>query len=497
MKRIIKFICFLIVISGTSLSVVFSQVVDAGPDTTICKGNSIQIGSSGSDPSWCFTWSPDSSLNDKKAPEPVANPVSTTKYKLTVVGPDFSFTDRDDMTVKVINPKVVFSEDPAQKYGFDNYGVNNASPWKSLKTGDNDKVYSKITPFADYGHIFFKSTDISNFSLTPKKAVSNNQVLTLTGVIKGSAQLQANGDEENGVNINSMNVRAYNELAKTVAIIVVDEENDDEQQIKVGFGSAEEIAIEAGNNGIIDSSPVGDDNINGNIITTGSNGICQTHAILDDIQIIPADSGKANTPCIYNGANHFWDTKKALGDDKFNGNFMLTGADGICNTLANDSTIVSNDVDVVQVEDYLNDVYKQAAIVWSVTHLDDCVCNYDLNRNDSVEVKVWSSPELEAIRQKCGVLGYDKNIFLVNNPTDHSYGFMQLNQTYGFVHADRSPNPPNTIAHELGHGLGLAHTFETSTDPPPEPIVMDEKNLMHPTSTEWRLRKYQWDIINP
>lgn len=486
-----------IILCWGSLENAFSQV-NAGPDTTICKGNKIVIGSPPFSTTWCFSWSPDNgTLNDKKSPQPEASPTSTTLYSVTVVGTDFSFTHRDDMTVKVLNPKVAFKEDPNQKYGFDNYGVDSLMPWKSVMTGDNDIVIAQTTPAPDYSHMFFKSTEPGNISLSPNKASSGTQKITVTGHFKGSSELQANGDYAEGININKMKVASYNGLAKTVAIILVAEANDDEQQIDLGFGSVDEIAIEAGINNVIDSSPAGDDNIVGNTIKTGDNGICQTLALLDDVQIIKVDSGKANSVCIYNGANNFWDTKQKLGDDKFDGRYLLTGPNGICNTVANDSNIVSTDVNISDVEVYLKKTYDQAAIVWTVTPLGDCLCNYDLNRDDSLDVDTWMSSEMKVIRDSCGNSAYDRNIFLVNKSSDASLGFMESYQRYGYIHADQSPTPDNTIAHELGHSLGLLHTYEKSTRPVPSALIRDQDNLMHPYPTSFKLRKAQWDIINP
>ena len=60
----------------------------------------------------------------------------------------------------------------------------------------------------------------------------------------------------------------------------------------------------------------------------------------------------------------------------------------------------------------------------------------------------------------------DKIIFFVNRPSKSTTtGFMDFNQKYGFVFKDSGANL-YTIAHELGHGLGLHHTFKKGSPYP-------------------------------
>ncbi|MBI1286525.1 MAG: T9SS type B sorting domain-containing protein [Flavobacteriales bacterium] len=56
----------------------------AGPDTTICAGESVQLFSSGGQ---TYSWSPTSGLNNPNIHNPIATPLSTTTYTVTVGQP--------------------------------------------------------------------------------------------------------------------------------------------------------------------------------------------------------------------------------------------------------------------------------------------------------------------------------------------------------------------------------------------------------------------------
>lgn len=71
-------------------------VVIAGTDTTICVGNSVQLNGSGG-PSW--SWSPSLGLSDTAIANPVATPLVTTTYILTVN--DGTCVNSDSVTITV------------------------------------------------------------------------------------------------------------------------------------------------------------------------------------------------------------------------------------------------------------------------------------------------------------------------------------------------------------------------------------------------------------
>lgn len=144
----------------------------------------------------------------------------------------------------------------------------------------------------------------------------------------------------------------------------------------------------------------------------------------------------------------------------------------------------TTDISDAALEAYLNNqIYNQGVVKWVVTRLPAMTVDFDLNRDSKVDVNSWMSAEMTVIRDNCKDDTYDENLFLVDNPTDGSYGYMNYSQRYGFVHVGHNPDPLNVCAHELGHGtFGFAHK------------PADATNLMHPTNVgPKKLRKDQWD----
>lgn len=70
--------------------------VNAGADTTLHEGDTVQLGGSpsaeGGNGGYVYSWSPDSTLNDPEASNPTASPSDSTTYTLTV-------TDKRECTV--------------------------------------------------------------------------------------------------------------------------------------------------------------------------------------------------------------------------------------------------------------------------------------------------------------------------------------------------------------------------------------------------------------
>jgi hypothetical protein len=90
----------LILIIFISPQIIFSQ---AGDDKVICKGYGTIIGPDGPDPGSCYSWSPETGLDNPKIANPKASPQATTTYTLTITSPNFESKNTDDMTVYVVD----------------------------------------------------------------------------------------------------------------------------------------------------------------------------------------------------------------------------------------------------------------------------------------------------------------------------------------------------------------------------------------------------------
>lgn len=157
--------------------------------------------------------------------------------------------------------------------------------------------------------------------------------------------------------------------------------------------------------------------------------------------------------------------------------------------LVHEDRYLSTDIDFQNAVSTINKVYKQACIEISVFQLAPKTVRFDLDNNGKLDVSDWTTAEMDTIIQAADDNNYDKMLFVVSNPSDNSNGFMMYNQRYGFIHF----NSGQTIAHELGHGFGLYHTYEIPNK------GHDDLNLMDPVwrADRLKLRFNQWNIVNP
>lgn len=104
MKQTILFTLFLI--GGFHLNLNAQVSANAGTDIIICKGNSYSIGgnptATDGHPPYSYQWSPITGLSSPISPNPIASPLVTTTYYLTVTD-DSSYISFDTVTVEVFN----------------------------------------------------------------------------------------------------------------------------------------------------------------------------------------------------------------------------------------------------------------------------------------------------------------------------------------------------------------------------------------------------------
>jgi hypothetical protein len=167
---------------------------------------------------------------------------------------------------------------------------------------------------------------------------------------------------------------------------------------------------------------------------------------------------------------------------------------------AADVGYTSTDLTDAKIKAHLALAYKQAVAKWTLVRTAACSVDFDLNDDGKIDVESWTSTEMDKLIAGCKTANsYD--IFLVDNPSDNSFGFMSFGQKYGFVHADQTTSPEKSFAHELGHGaFSLPHPKSDPAWPFTDGTSeKDNVNLMSQgdSLTKFRLRKKQWDVINP
>lgn len=143
-----------------------------------------------------------------------------------------------------------------------------------------------------------------------------------------------------------------------------------------------------------------------------------------------------------------------------------------------------------QLENFLNNsIYHQSVVNWSVVQLPDMSINFDLNGDGQLNFTntAWA-PEPQEIINQCAPVngGYDKIILIVNKPDKGWNGVTYFGSRHLFVFPDKTPDPPKTTAHELGHAAFQLPDLNSPSS--------DTDNIMwfEFSNTKWRLRKDDW-----
>lgn len=431
---------------------VLAQIrADAGPDTVSCKGKAVKIGTT-ENPEYCYSWSPSEGLDDPKSAQPSARPTKKTTYTLTVTGPDFTFKETDEVDVSVLK-SAQFKTDPVQKYGFDDWSKNSNHEccshidhnYKVAVVGETETIQVLSQDDQECLHVEVGSSSVA--TVTPTQPSSSNQQVAIQGVSKGETELVLTCGKD-GEKFEEIKLAVYNKKSFTVGVVVVHEENDDVQKVEPGFFSgAHGECVIAGRNRFRDTPPEGDDEIVGNDITSGKNGICET---------IAKDT----------------DTK---------------------------SDFYSN---LSAVASHVNKVYAQAATSFNFVRLADATVNFDLNRDGVVN---WSATgwteELIALwdHTPINLPSCDAIIYLPGHFFQHSIdtfrGVAPLGQNSIFIDVYTADPHVWVTAHELGHGMfSLLHPHLACKSWQLGSFDDDDNIMGYCNGT--MLRKFQWDQIN-
>ncbi|SEM66167.1 Fibronectin type III domain-containing protein [Chitinophaga rupis] len=382
----------------------------------------------------------------------------------------------DTLTVNIVTVEISFSQDATQVYGFDENdstkeecypSYKNTTPkkglmWKAINgNSTNDYVQIKVTPAGAENKVKFILSDSITFSVTPRIPTAATQTLTLKGTVvnKETALIPRVGAFTNDTM--QMKVKSYKKITKKVKVIRLIESNDDIQLVAVGDTTHPDSAVVAwGANKFLDSKLGGDDRV------------------------------------IY---------RRSKGDS-----VIVAGPNRTCDTKANNINIVSHDLSRATIQTTLDKIYTQGVVEWQVDATSYTkTMNYDFNRDSMIDVSRWTSAEMQAIIDTCDTKDGSYNIFLVDNPDDHSNGFMGMGQRFGFIHIGKMPGHPaptdaaKTVGHEIGHGafrFQHPHSQFPGCYPPRGAgawAPKDINNLMDWDGGWLRdlIRKYQWDEI--
>lgn len=162
----------------------------------------------------------------------------------------------------------------------------------------------------------------------------------------------------------------------------------------------------------------------------------------------------------------------------------------------------------VEVQEALNDIYRQAIVEWSVDIRPSLVSRFDEDNNglddgvDKIPHNTYTS-EMKYIIQDFErtdkILDDTQYIFVVPSSENHWGGYHPYRKAVGFVNRDQILDNVRDFArivgHELGHGaFCLQHTFDNTAIPKGETInLMDYARDKSALPT---LFKYQWDEIH-
>ena len=391
-------------------------------------------------------------------------------------------------------PKVEFKERTTSS-GFDRYTNPN---WLMVPENGSNDAKVEITPSSVANKInLVIRPDSSQEIVTPGTATTSPQAVTVNGTEVGEAswvEARCEGQTEACARFN-IAVKKYQ--LKTVDIHSITQSADDVQAIPSGKGQPDQMCITPGANGTLDTISVGgDDTVGGGGIKTGPNGICESTAGGDDVQVIPVGKGKPNVICVTKGANNHLDTAPT-GDDVLNGDSINTGPDGICNTTAHTANIAPQTApSASDLQQYLNQVFGLQTNTYFYVYTQNYTVNYDLNHDGILQIATPpSGDEVSLIRGGARNSTFDFNVYFVydldypGDPATTGAAFPQIQNMDTVLQDHSSVNSEKMVtAHEIGHLFQLNH-------PPANDPGMPGRLMNHYVSGTVLL-KSEWDTMN-
>lgn len=332
-------------------------------------------------------------------------------------------------------------------------------------------------PDPDFEHVFLTSSDPTSITVppAPNAVASGLAEVPLSAKARGvDAEVDVRVGCPSGAPCATIQAYSFQPLRSTVKILWLVEENDD--QYAGNFVIGDRVGVDApcvvtGDNFFMDSVPNQD--ANGHPV-----------APMDD----------------------WLDT---MGTPKTADDVIRAGPNGRCDTYAmNDDrvTVIPGDVTEARIAEYLNTgfldgqpealsaVFAQAMIEWTVLPFEFLVLNYDLNNDRKLNEPCSGSSEEAKVIAASNPGGANKVVFMVDNASvTDAIGCWYLLAPEGFVfpdlHSKGQVELYNTIAHELGHGLGLDHTIDADN------LMQGEEWIGGVTPNGTHLRHWQWTTL--
>jgi gliding motility-associated-like protein len=128
-------------------------IVDAGPDTTIDLGTSIDLQAIANSATVTWQWNPIDQLSCADCPNPTASPLNTTTYLVTVRNQD-DCDATDDITIRINKVRPIFVPNAFSPNGD---GMNDRF---TIFGGPAAEIITKLRVFDRWGNLLFEGSNL-------------------------------------------------------------------------------------------------------------------------------------------------------------------------------------------------------------------------------------------------------------------------------------------------------------------------------------------------